>query len=50
MLTEHNRYNNRAFAGARSACAAAGVPFVNFFLHMNNELSYVTSRIRENLR
>jgi hypothetical protein len=49
MLSEHNRCNNRAFAGARAACEAAGVSFINFFLHMNNKPDYVVGRIKDNL-
>ncbi|MDR1798451.1 MAG: hypothetical protein LBR19_00985 [Bifidobacteriaceae bacterium] len=50
MLTPHNRDNNRAFKGAKAAAEAAGVPFINFYLHMPNEPGYVTDRIRSLLR
>ena len=46
MLTEHNKTNNRAFKGAKAACQAAGVPFINFFDFMANEPGYVINRIR----
>jgi hypothetical protein len=46
MLTEHNRTNNAAFKGAQAACEAAGIPFINFFLHMPNERGYVVNRIK----
>ncbi|MDR1833514.1 MAG: hypothetical protein LBQ92_02505 [Propionibacteriaceae bacterium] len=46
MLTEHNRDNNQAFKGAKAAAQAAGVPFINFYLHMPNERAYAVSRIR----
>jgi len=49
MLTPHNKYNNRAFKGAKAACEAKGVPFVNFFLHLDNEPDYVINRIRNSL-
>ena len=46
MLTEHNRTNNAAFKNAKQACKNAGVPFINFFLHMPNERNYVIDRIK----
>lgn len=49
MVTEHNKTNNRAFRGARTACEAAGVPFMNFFDFMANEQDYVVDRIRKSL-
>jgi hypothetical protein len=50
MLTPHNRDNNRAFKGAKQAAINAGVPFINFYLHMPNERSYASRRIRSLLR
>ena len=49
MLTRHNKYNNAAFKGAKAACEEAGLPFINFFLHMSNTHSYVSSRIKATL-
>jgi hypothetical protein len=46
MLTPRNRDNNRAFKGAKEAAGTAGVAFINFYLHMPNERSYVAQRIR----
>lgn len=46
MLTQHNRDNNAAYKNAKRACEAAGVPFINFYLHMPNERGYVVSRIK----
>jgi hypothetical protein len=46
MLTPHNRDNNQAFKGAKAAAGSAGVPFINFYLHMSNERGYVSQRIR----
>ena len=49
MLSEHNRTNNRAFKGAKDFSEAAGVPFLNFFLHMANYDDYVIGRIKSTL-
>jgi hypothetical protein len=46
MLTEHNRDNNQAYKGAKAACQAAGLPFINFYLHMPNERGYIINRIK----
>ncbi|MDR1832919.1 MAG: hypothetical protein LBQ97_09395 [Fusobacteriaceae bacterium] len=46
MLTPHNRDRNRAFLGAKNAAKSAGVPFINFYLHMPNERDYVIKRIQ----
>jgi hypothetical protein len=46
MLVEHNRDNNAAYRNARSTAQRAGVPFINFYLHMPNERNFVIGRIR----
>jgi hypothetical protein len=46
MLVEHNRDNNAAYKNARSTAQAAGVPFINFYLHMPNEQGFIINRIR----
>jgi len=46
VLVEHNRDRNRAYLGSKEAAQAAGVPFINFYLHMPNEEAFVVSRIR----
>jgi len=46
MLVEHNRDNNRAYLGPKEAARLAGIPFINFYLHMPNEYDFVVSRIR----
>lgn len=46
MLTEHNRDRNAAFLNAKAACEQAGVPFINFYLHMPNERNYIVGRIK----
>ncbi|MDR3070254.1 MAG: hypothetical protein LBU38_04510 [Propionibacteriaceae bacterium] len=46
VLVEHNRDNNRAYLGGKNAAAAAGIPFINFYLHMPNEHGFVVGRIR----
>ncbi|MCL1838465.1 MAG: hypothetical protein FWG47_04010 [Propionibacteriaceae bacterium] len=50
MLTQKNRDNNRAFKGARQAALNAGIPFINFYLHMQNEIGYVSERIRSQIK
>ena len=45
-LTPHNRYQNRPFREAKSACENNGIPFLNFFTHFSNEKTYVVNRIR----
>lgn len=47
MLTPHNRDNNMAFKNARAASEKAGVPFINFYTHYDNEKSYVIQRIKK---
>lgn len=49
MLTEHNRDRSAAFLNAKATCAQAGVPFINFYLHMPNERSYIIGRIKSML-
>ena len=46
MLTPRNRYQNRPFRDAKSACENNGIWFLNFFTHFSNEKSYVVNRIR----
>lgn len=49
MITEHNKEQNRAFQGAKAACAQSNVKFLNFFTHMPNDRGYVVNRIRQAL-
>jgi len=44
-LAEHNRTNNMAWKNARAAAESAGVPFINFHLHMPNKRDFVVGRI-----
>ena len=46
VLVQHNRDRNRAYTGSKAAAEAAGVPFINFYVHMSNEYGYVVDRIR----
>jgi hypothetical protein len=48
-LTEKGRYRNEAFRTTKATCQAQGVPFINFFSHMPNRPSYITTRIKTNL-
>ncbi|MDR1823889.1 MAG: hypothetical protein LBR27_00880 [Bifidobacteriaceae bacterium] len=50
VLVAHNRDNNRAYKGAKAAAQAAGVPFINFYLHMPNQPDFVEGRIRRLMR
>ncbi|MDR1726415.1 MAG: hypothetical protein LBT74_00555 [Acidobacteriota bacterium] len=45
-LAAHNRTNNAAWKNARAAAEGAGVPFVNFHLHMPNQRDFVISRVK----
>lgn len=46
MLTPHNRDNNAAFKNAKANALNSNVAFINFYTHMENERSYVASRIK----
>ncbi len=46
MLTPHNRDNNAAFKNAKANALKSNVAFINFYTHMDNERSYVSSRIK----
>lgn len=46
MLTPHNRDNNAAFKNAKANAKNSNVAFINFYTHMENERSYVVSRIK----
>ena len=48
-LTPHNRYQNRPFREAKSACESSGIKFLNFFTHFANEKNYVINRINDAL-
>jgi len=48
-LTPHNRYQNRPFREAKSACENQGIVFMNFFTHFSNEKTYVVNRIQNAL-
>ncbi len=45
MYTPHNRDHNRAFINAKEACSKAGIRFINFYAHFDNEEGYVADRI-----
>jgi hypothetical protein len=45
-LVEHNKDNNNAYKNSRAAAQQAGVPFINFYLHMPNEAGFVLNRIK----
>ncbi|MDR0849153.1 MAG: hypothetical protein LBN10_08995 [Propionibacteriaceae bacterium] len=47
-LVQHNRDRNKAYRNSRAAAQAAGVPFINFYLHMPNEREFVKYRISHN--
>ncbi|MDR1564843.1 MAG: hypothetical protein LBS74_07800 [Oscillospiraceae bacterium] len=44
-LAEHNRTNNAAWKNARESAENAGIPFINFHLHMPNTKAFVIDRI-----
>jgi len=50
VLVEHNRDNNRAYRGAKESCQRAGIPFINFYLHMPNKREFVVYRIGHMVR
>ena len=50
VLTEHNRDNNRAYLGSKETAKSANIPFINFYLHMPNEKTYVIDRINKLIR
>jgi hypothetical protein len=47
MITPRFGHESNEFLGAKTACETAGIPFVNFFLHMPNERNYVINRLKQ---
>jgi len=50
VLVEHNGETSAGYKAAKETCLNAGVPFINFFLHMPNERGFVIGRIGRNVR
>ena len=46
ILVEHNKDTNRLYRSSKDAANKAGIPFINFYLQMQNERDYVIDRIR----
>ena len=46
MLTPHNRDKNSAFLNAKKSAQNSNIQFLNFYMHFENENSYVINRIK----
>lgn len=49
VINERNDYRLKRFRLAKVACENAGVPHMNFFSHLPNEIDYIANRLRENM-
>lgn len=50
VIGNRNDYSLLRFRRAKEAAVANGVPHLNFFSHLPNEISYISNRIRANIK
>ena len=48
VISDRNLYKKPAYRKAKEAAVNSGVPHMNFFSHMPNEMDYITKRLKEN--
>ena len=49
IIDDRNHANLKEVRLAREASANYGVPYLDFYTHLPNEVEYVRNRIRENM-
>ena len=49
VIDQRNDYRLKRFRLSKMACEKAGVPHLNFFSHLPNEIDYIANRLRENM-
>lgn len=50
VIENRNDYSLLRYRRAKEAAVANGVPHLNFFSHLPNEISYISNRLRENVK
>jgi len=50
VLVEHNRDNNKAYKDSKMFAQKAGIPFINFYMHMPNKPEFVKYRINNMIK
>ena len=48
VITNRNLYKKPEYIKAKQASVSRGVPHMNFFSHMPNEMEYISKRLKEN--
>lgn len=48
VISDRNLYKKPAYRKAKEAAVNSGVPHMNFFSHMPNEMDYIIKRLKEN--
>ncbi len=49
VITDRNHANRKEVRLAREASASYGVPYLDFYTHLPNEVDYIRNRIKENM-
>ena len=49
IIDDRNHANRKDVRLAREASASYGVPYLDFYTHLPNEVEYIRNRIRENM-
>lgn len=48
VISDRNLYKKPEYVKAKQASVSRGVPHMNFFSHMPNEMGYISNRLKEN--
>ena len=48
VISDRNLYKKPPYVKAKQASVSRGVPHMNFFSHMPNEMGYISNRLKEN--
>lgn len=50
VINNRNDYRTRPFKVAKSTAENDGIVYLNFFSHLPNEMSYISQRLKDNIR
>lgn len=48
VISDRHLYKKKPYVNAKQASVSRGVPHMNFFSHMPNEMGYISNRLKEN--
>ena len=49
VITERNQYRKKSYRLSKQIAEESGIPHMNFFIQLPNEVSYISERLRKNI-